>query len=89
MLKKLESWTKAYHLDVDFNAERVSQHVDVNVSIAPIENKMYAFEADMNYPVEVNNSGIMLNSPYNFARKIEICREELYDAREELYDVIK
>lgn len=78
MIKKLESWTKAYHLDVDFDAERISQHVDVNVTIAPIENKMYAFEADKKYPIEVNNSGVMLQSPYNFACKIEICREELY-----------
>lgn len=78
MLNKLKSWTKAYHLDVDFTSARITQPVDFNVKIAPIENKLYAFEADMNYPVEVNNSGIMLQSPYNFACKIEICREELY-----------
>jgi len=78
MLRKIKNWSKAYHLDVDFDSVRITQPVTIDTKIAPIENRLYAFESGVSYPIEVNHSGVMLESPYGFASRIEIYREELY-----------
>ena len=79
LLGKLISWSKAYHLNVDFTSKRTDVKVDVDVSVAPSENKLYALEVGNSYDVEVNNSGMKVQSPFNFTERIEILREELYD----------
>lgn len=79
LLAKLSTWSRAYHLDVDFTFRRPETRVDVDISIAPVENKMYAFEVGKTYPVAINHSGMTMESPYRFASRIEIVREELYD----------
>lgn len=79
LLGKLKSWSKALHLDVDFVSKRPETRMEIDFSVSPAENKLYMFESGESYPVVVNNSGMSLKSPYPFAKRIEIVREELYD----------
>ena len=78
-LGKLQSWSRAYHLNVDFASRRPNVKVNFDMSVPPQENKLYIFETGESYPVAVNNSGMTMESPYRFGRKIEIVREEIYD----------
>lgn len=79
ILSKLSSWSKAFGLDVDFISKRSEIWVDIDTSIEPLNNKAYMFDSEMEYDVAINNSGMSMVSPYCFARKIEIIREELYE----------
>ena len=79
LLGKLRTWSKAYHLNVDFSSKRPETRMEIDLSTAPVENKLYAFETGSVYPVAINNSGMTMDSPYPFAEQIEIVREELYD----------
>lgn len=78
-LEKIRSWTKAYYLDVDFNTNYIDEYASVDISMSPTESKMYTFEYGSTYPVEINNSGTFIESPFSFIQKLEIVREELYD----------
>lgn len=79
LLGKLNAWSKAFQLNVDFTSKRPDSRVVVDTSIAPIENKVYLFESGASYDVAINHSGMTMKSPYCFAKKIEIVREELYE----------
>lgn len=82
LLGKLRKWGKAYRLEVDYTTprpENPAQAVEVDVTAAPMDNRAYAFDAQTVYPVAVNRSGMWMESPYPFAGRIEIVREELYD----------
>lgn len=79
LLSKLHKWSKAYRLDVDYVSPRAETQVDVDVTVAPADNKVYAFDAKTLYSVALNSSGMTMGSPYPFASRIEIVREELYD----------
>ena len=79
LLGKLKAWSKAYHLNVDFTTKRPETRVDIDTTIAPLENKLYSFATGDIYPVAINNSGMSMDSPYPFAGQIAIIREELYE----------
>lgn len=79
LLGKLRKWSKAYRLDVDYTSTRPDAQVDVDVTVAPADNKAYAFDTQTPHPVAINNSGMDMESPYPFASRLEIVREELYD----------
>ncbi len=79
LLKKIKSWTVAYHLDVDFASTLVNEKVSMDTSVSPRFNGLYTFELGNKYPVPVNNTGDTIDSPFNFVEKIEIIREDLYD----------
>lgn len=81
LLGKLKTWSKAYHLDVDFTAKKSDARIEVNTMVAPIENKLYSFETGRLYPIQLNKSGMTIQSPFSFASRIEIVREELYEDR--------
>lgn len=78
LLNKLRKWSTAYRLDVDYVSPRPEIRVEVDVAVAPVDNKAYAFDAQTLYPVAINSSGMSMESPYPFASRIEIVREELY-----------
>lgn len=79
LLGKLVVWSKAYHLNVDFTTKRPEMRVDIDTTVAPLENKLYSFATGDTYAVAINNSGMSMDSPYPFARQIAIIREELYE----------
>ena len=79
LLNKLQVWNNAYHLKVDFLSYRTEASFEIDLSTTPSKNKLYAFDVGEMYPVMINHSGMIMESPYPFASKIEITREELYD----------
>lgn len=79
LLGKIKNWNKAFYLDVDFNADLSDERADIDVSVSPADNKYYALESGEMYDVEVNNTGMIIESPLKFTKKLEITREELYD----------
>lgn len=79
LLRKLMVWSKAFYLDVDFDSGKSETYVDIDTMKDPIECRYYSFETGEIYLVEINNSGINMESPFSFVKKIEIIREELYD----------
>lgn len=79
LLGKLKSWSRAFHLDVDFVSKRPDIRMNFDSAIAPTESKLYTFISEEMCDVELNNSGILIQSPFNFADRLEIVREELYD----------
>ena len=78
-LSKLKAWSTAYHLKTDFVSPIIDEDATVDVFLSPTKNGMYTFETSSSYAVPVNNSGETVESPFCFAEKLEIVREELYD----------
>lgn len=78
-LSKLRMWSTAFHLTVDFDAGSIDEDAVVDITLSPTQNSMYTFESGNVYAVPVNNSGAVIESPFSFADKFEIVREELYD----------
>ena len=78
-LEKIRRWSKAYYLKVDFESNHIDERTTVDISILPTESRLYTFEFGSSYPVEVNNSGTYIDSPFAFVTKLKIIREELYD----------
>ncbi len=79
LLSKLKAWSKAYHLGTDFDTPVIDEYATVDVFTAPVKNNMYTFESGNTYPVQVNHSGVTIDSPFGFVDRLEIVREELYD----------
>jgi len=79
LVEKLKVWSTAYHLKVDYDAPSIDEDATVDTAIAPEKNPLYTFESEVAYPIPVNNSGLNIDSPLSFAKKLEIVREELYD----------
>lgn len=79
MLSKLNVWSRAYQLDVDFITKHPGTRIELDITQTPFENKLYEINSGDFYSVAVNNSGMNMDSPFNFIDRIEIDREELYD----------
>ncbi len=79
LLGRLKKWSRAFYLDVDFTSRQPEVRMDVDTSVSPIENKLYAFDVGRPHSVEVNSSGMTVEALHNFANRIEIVGEELYD----------
>ena len=78
-LGRLKQWGKAQHLNLDLESRRPDSRITVDTTVSPADNKLYVFEAGKYSSVEINHSGLTMQSPYSFTKKIEILREELYD----------
>lgn len=81
-LEKIRAWSKAYYLNVDFNINHIDENAKVDISVSPAESKIYTFEFGASYPVEINTSGLFIESPFSFIKRLEIIREEIYDDRD-------
>lgn len=79
LLRRLETWGKAFHLNVDYRHPEVNEEIAVDVMIPPAESKWYCVEAGETHEVEINRSGIDIISPYAFISNFKLIREELYD----------
>ncbi len=76
LLAQIENWSKAYFLKIDFDNPAIGNSFNVDMS----ENSyIYTFEYGKMYPVALNNSGVDIEAPFSFIKKLEITREELYD----------
>ena len=78
-LDYLDNWSRAFHLDVKFAQRGNTNDVPMDLFTHPSRNAMYSLDTGDTYQVEVNYSGIMIDSPYEFVRKFELKREELYE----------
>ena len=79
LLYRLETWGRAFHLNVDYRHPEVNEEIAVDVMIPPVESSLYSIEAEKNHEVEINKSGVHISSPFVFISKFELVREELYD----------
>ena len=77
MIEKLRNWSTANYLDVNFEGEFYEEIVIENgLSISQMLLKVLdvgEFETDLNY------TGDVIKSPFNFIRRLSITREEIYD----------
>ncbi len=78
LLNKVKKWNNAYHLKVDFAAARPNYMIEVDSSVKPSENRLYQFDFGKTYSVEINDSGMNIEAPFNFVSNLDIEREELY-----------
>ena len=76
---QIKAWSTAYHLPINFDEIEINENTIVDTSVSPLQSPMYTFEVEQSYLVEVNKSGYMISSPFSFAERIEITKEELYD----------
>lgn len=83
MLGKIKRWSRAYHLDLEYSTSRPDSWIELDLDQSPDESKLYYFGNETTYPVELNRSGLTIQSPFAYLKKLEIVREELYD--DELY----
>ncbi len=84
-LLKLEGWSHAFHLPVNFNADEIDDNIYIDTALPPQINPIYTFESGMSYPIPVNTTGDMVESPFGFVGRLRIEREELYDGEEHSY----
>ncbi len=78
-MSDLKMWAVAYHLDIDLDSSFVDGEVHMNTSLLPSKNPIYTFNSDKKYDISINNSGLTIQSPFAFVKKLEIIREEIYD----------
>ena len=78
-LERLRTWGDAYHLDVDYEKPEINDEIIPDVMVPPSENMLYSLETGNMYDIEVNKSGMKINTPFAFISKLELIREELYD----------
>lgn len=79
MLGRIRRWSVAYHLNVDMTSRRTERRMHIDYAVAPDANKLYSFDTGKLYSTEINHSGMQLQSPLDFVRRLEIEREEFYD----------
>ena len=81
LLNQFEKWNRAFHMKTDFS-EHYYQEIEPDIYISPRTNRQYSLEYGKNYTVPLNDSGCVVDSPYDFVSKLELSREELYDYHE-------
>lgn len=78
MIDILERWNKAFYLEVNFNQNYYEDN-DFEIKVQPNKNKIYALEYGNEYKVPLNNSGQKVKTNFEFVKKMQLIREELYD----------
>ena len=78
MIYYLRRWKKAFYLDVSFDNE-IYDDLVLDIFVNPNECTVYTLEYGNNYRVPVNRSGHKIDSPFEFVKKMELVREEIYD----------
>ena len=82
-LEKLESWSAAFHLDVDTREADVIRLEDEDqLELSELET-LYEFTEEKGQSAEINHSGKQIPSPFGFIRRLLIQREEIYDTFDE------
>ncbi|MBQ9644483.1 MAG: hypothetical protein IJV26_10655 [Lachnospiraceae bacterium] len=82
-LEKLESWSAAFHLDVDTRESDVIRLEDEDqLELSELET-LYEFTEEKGQSAEINHSGKQIPSPFGFIRRLLIQREEIYDTFDE------
>ncbi len=76
-ITKIRIWAKAFNLNKLEEADTY-EYVEADTETEPSENELYTFETDGEYPVNLNSSGKVIYSPFEFVKTIRIEREELY-----------
>lgn len=79
LLKKLETWGKAFQLGIDYSGDEVETGVDVDLDRSPLVNPFYTFDSTDRYKVPFNQAGDFIASPFEFVERFILTREELYD----------
>lgn len=78
-ISRLKTWGEAYHLDIDFERPEINEGVAVDITIPPADNPLYSLESGVEYDVEVNKTGMKIQTPFDFISRFMLVREELYD----------
>lgn len=78
LLDKLRRWSKAFYIDTNFHPE-TQDNFRIDIDLAPQNNYLYTFENGKEYVVPLNETGEEIISPFEFVRKFNIDREELFD----------
>lgn len=78
-LGRMNTWSNAFHLDVDYNQPEVNEDTPIDIWLSPSENPMYTLEVGRKYEVAMNRSGIVVSAPFAFVKGVELVREELYE----------
>ena len=82
-LEKLESWSVAFHLNVDTReADVIRLEEDDQLELSELET-LYEFAEEKGQSAEINRSGKQIPSPFGFIRRLLIEREEIYDTFDE------
>ena len=79
MMARVKDWSNAFHLNVDFERPLYSDVVEMNVMTDPSSNNLYSLESKRYRDTELNNSGMHIESPFPFVKRMNLDREELYD----------
>ena len=77
-LSRLDKWSRAFYLKVD-SYGRPDNSLEIDTELSPQYCPMYTFETGKEYQVPLNETGEFIVSPFEFVRKLEIIREELYE----------
>ena len=78
LLEKLKKWSAAFYLPFSFSAESYDS-VDVDIYKAPSHNELYSLCTAKPNRIPLNDTGDTIISPVEFATKLIIEREEVYD----------
>ena len=78
LIEKLKKWCVANYIQVDFESEFYEEIV-VDQNIKPRQLILYLMQENEKFPVDLNGTGDILESPFNFIDSMEIVREELYE----------
>lgn len=80
-LEKLQRWSRAFYMDTNFQPE-TQDNFRIDIELSPQSNYLYTFENGKDYAVPLNETGDEVYSPFEFVKKLNIDREELFeDAR--------
>lgn len=77
-LEKLRRWSKAFYMDTNFSPE-TKDNFRIDMELSPQNNYLYTFENGKEYVVPLNETGEEVISPFEFVKKFNIDREELFD----------
>lgn len=77
-LDRMRKWSRAFYIDTNFHPE-TKDNFRIDIDLAPQNNYLYTFENGKAYVVPLNETGEEIFSPFEFVRKFNIDREELFD----------
>lgn len=77
-LDKLRKWSRAFYMDTNFHPE-TQDNFRIDTELSPQNNYLYTFENGKEYAVPLNETGDEVISPFEFVKKLNIDREELFD----------
>ncbi len=79
MISKVKTWSRAFYLNPDFEMALFDLRESRDINMLMIEQSLNSSAIEKGYDVEINRSGVFINTPYDFVTRLQIEREELYD----------